>query len=294
MKKAIILLTFIAFTISLKSQEYYPLLENNKTWNVLSVEYIPGDPYYDTTYSTINYKLMGDTLINSYLYFKLYKNEEEYPVNWNLNAFIREDVQKRIWLLNDAVEEEYLMYDFGVEQGDIVNVGINEPVLLTVDSITEVEINGDLRQKYWLSYGNYYKETWTTGIGSNKGIIYSGSAFITGGWYWLLCVSDINGIIYSNPYYESCYLITSINKISLNTLTTYPNPAKTHITFELPQVEKETNLIIKDVFGKTIAEFKNPSGQSKLLWECSNYSNGVYFYKTEIGGKTYSGKIFIQ
>ena len=294
MKKIIILLIFIAFTISLKSQEYTPLLENNKTWNVLSVEYIPGDPYYDTTYSTINYKLMGDTLINSQLYFKLYKNEEEYPVNWNLNAFIREDVQKRIWLLNDADEEEYLMYDFGVEQGDIVNVGINEPVPLTVDSITEVEINGDLRQKYWLSYDNYYQETWTTGIGSNKGIISSGSAFITGGWYWLLCVSDINGIIYSNPHYESCYLITSINKISLKTLATYPNPAKTHITFELPAITQESILQIKDVYGKVVGELHLIRAQTQIIWNCSNIASGVYFYQIEINGEVYKEKIIVN
>ena len=39
------------------------------------------------------------------------------------------------------------------------------------------------------------------------------------------------------------------------------------------------SLVITDLAGKTIAEFKNLEGKSKQLVDFSTQSNGVYFYK---------------
>ena len=72
-------------------QNYFPLIEENKTWNVLAVIITPP---FDSSYSTISYKLSGDTLINSETYKKLYSSTEEIPTNWNLYCFIREDAEK--------------------------------------------------------------------------------------------------------------------------------------------------------------------------------------------------------
>ncbi len=294
MKKIVLFLAFTVFSINLKSQEYIPLLENNKTWNVLDVLYIPGDPYYDTTFSTINYKVFGDTLINSISYWKIYKSTDENSSNWLLDAFMREDVEHKIWYLKDSSEEEFLMYDFGAEQGDILEVGTFEPVPLSVDSIAEIEIDGISRLKYWLSYANYYQETWVSGIGSSKGLLFSGSALITGGWYWLLCVSDMDGLVYTNPNYESCYLVTSLNEKSEITLHIYPNPASTQITFELPIINKDSHLQIKDIFGNTVAELPLLKGQTQLQWNCSQIASGVYFYNCELNDLHFNGKIVIH
>jgi hypothetical protein len=294
MKKAATLLLLILITFSLKSQEYYSLLEINKSWNVLSVQYIPGDPYYDTTYSTISYKLMGDTLINSLSYFKLYKSEEEFPENWTIDAFLREDDQKKIWMLKEINEEEYLLYDFDIQQGDVIEVGYYDPVSLTVDSITVVEVGGTDRLKYWFSYDDYYKETWITGIGSSKGIIFSGSTFIVGGWYWLLCASQQEEVYYSNPNYESCYLVTSIESLTNPSLLTYPNPAENIIRFEMPESQQNSIVFISDIQGRNIAELFIDSHLDHFYWNCKNVKSGIYFYRTEINDHIYQGKILIQ
>ncbi len=278
---------------SAKGQEYAPLLENNKVWDVLSVEYIPGDPYYDTTYSTIKYKLMGDTLIDADAYFKLYKSYEEYPETWTFEAYLREDTQKKIWLLHDIDQEEYLLYDFDVNAGDVIEVGIYEPMSLSVDSIAEVEINGIVRSKYWLSHDDY-RETWVTGLGSNKGLLYSGSEAITGGWYWLLCVSDIEGLVYANPAYESCYLADNIYDMSLQTLNVYPNPASTKVFFELPTITTKSILHIQDIAGKDATSIMLTKGQTHVDWDCSHVTSGMYFYQVDIDGFIYSGKIVVK
>lgn len=77
-------------------------------------------------------------------------------------------------------------------------------------------------------------------------------------------------------------------------LKTYPNPAQTQITFELPVIAKETSIIIKNVFGKTVEELPLINRQSQLIWDCRNVASGIYFYHTKIGEKTHSGKILKQ
>lgn len=87
---------------------------------------------------------------------------------------------------------------------------------------------------------------------------------------------------------------TFIKKVSNSSLKIYPNPAKNSITFELPLITQETNITLKDVFGKTIMDLPLYKGQTKLIWDCSMFPNGIYFYQTEIGHQQYNGKIIIN
>ena len=109
------------------SQDYYSLIEENRIWNVVSVALV--EPYpYDTTCFTITYEFKGDTTIDSHTYLKLYESNEKNPANWNLWCFMREDDDKRIWYRRKSDDEEMLMYDFSVEAGDSVLVGLYQPV----------------------------------------------------------------------------------------------------------------------------------------------------------------------
>ncbi|MDY0078917.1 MAG: hypothetical protein RBR87_16740 [Bacteroidales bacterium] len=158
LKKVIISLAFSILSISAFAQDYYPLIQERNTWNVLSV----AGAIFDTTYSTITYKLTGDTIINSKTYKMLYSSQEEQAVNWNLWGFMREDTDKKVWLRMPSDEEEFLAYDFSIGVGDSVLVGMLNTEYLRVDSISEIEINQSQRKKFWLSainYPSYYKET---------------------------------------------------------------------------------------------------------------------------------------
>jgi hypothetical protein len=85
-----------------------------------------------------------------------------------------------------------------------------------------------------------------------------------------------------------------IGELQVKELKTYPNPANTQIAFELPTVSKESILLIKDIFGKTIAELAIAKGQSQLIWDCSRVSSGVYFYHCEIEERIYRGKLVVN
>lgn len=90
---------------------------------------------------------------------------------------------------------------------------------------------------------------------------------------------------------RSCVGVGEIRNIELKT---YPNPAQTQITFVLPVITRDSKILIKDVFGKTVKEVSLFREQTQFVWDCSQISGVVYFYQTEIDGINYSGKILIQ
>lgn len=106
-----------------------------------------------------------------------------------------------------------------------------------------------------------------------------------------------------NEYGESSYSefkqillkdCTGFGEIQQKQLKTYPNPAQTFITFDLPVITSESKLQIKNIFGITVKEVSLLREQTQFVWDCSQILAGVYFYHTEIDGTNYSGKILIQ
>ncbi len=109
MKKVALLIICSIWAVIAYSQDYYPLIEEGKTWNVLVVA--ANYPCtWDTTFSTISYKLSGDTVINFIAYKKRYSSYEEIPAIWNLSGFMREDANRKLWMRETAVEDEFHMY----------------------------------------------------------------------------------------------------------------------------------------------------------------------------------------
>ncbi|MCP3931884.1 MAG: T9SS type A sorting domain-containing protein [Bacteroidetes bacterium] len=282
MKKAIILTVCSLWAALAFSQDYFPIIEEGKTWNVLAVT--ANYPYpWDTTFSTISYQLAGDTLINAVSYKKVYSSYEEIPVNWNLCNFMREDANKKVWIKETMADDEYLLYDFSINEGDSILVGNYEPVYLFVDSVTSVTVNETARQKYWMSCKAQpdYHETWIEGVGSNKGVVWSGSAFITGGWYWLLCVSENGALAYMNPYFNSCYFVaTSIEETYKGELKAYPNPAKDYVVFELPANAlgggKNLTLQIHNLVGEMVHQERVHHHQGATSLSVSQWPSGMY------------------
>lgn len=289
MKKPIIIMLFTILISITYGQEYFPLIEENKTWNVLSVAFMPP---FDTSFSTITYKVSGDTIISSESYKKLYSSSEENPEDWNLWCFMREDADKRVWLRMDSEEDEFLMYDYSIDVGDSVLVGYLEPVYLLVDSISEITINQTERKKYWFTCNLMpeYRETWIEGIGSNKGICWSGSAFVVGGWYRFLCMSENGELIYMNPNYESCYLITEIDEIEKSSLKIFPNPTKNTLSIEnIKNIDIES-ISLLNTKGQLIKLFD--SNNTRL--DISNISSGYYILKISHKNGVFTKKLIVK
>ena len=160
MKKIILLSILSTMSLFAFSQDYYPLIEENRTWNEISVMSTGSLPN-DTTFKTLTYQFFGDTTIDSKTYHKLYYSDEEYPTNWRLFCFMREETaEKKVWQREKNFGVENIVYDFTLLAGDSIFSEVCESYLV-IDSISQIEINQTIRNKYWLScnYYPYYKET---------------------------------------------------------------------------------------------------------------------------------------
>lgn len=291
MKKTFILVLFTTYSLLTFGQNYFPLIEENKTWNVLNIISC-GGPSFDTSYNTSSYYITGDSTIGNIQYKKLYDSKEEIPVNWTLKGLIREDSTKKVWLKWPIDNDEELIYDFSVTAGDSLILRQDTSLYYSVDSVTVVNINGNLRNKYWISQDDFYwQESWVEGIGSNKGITNSGMAQATGGWAWLLCMWEFGDLIYMNPSYNTCYLSSnSIKEPEKMLLQVYPNPTRDILIIDNIENVNIESISILNVAGQAIKYFD----PEELQLDISDINTGVVFLKISSGKGDIIKKIIIE
>ncbi len=271
------MLVIIICSTTFLGQSYYPLIEDNKTWNVLNIISCGGWPPFDTSYNTSSYYISGDTIIGNTQYKKMFNSSEEVPVNWILRGLIREDSVKRVWLKWPMNSDEELLYNFSVVAGDSLTLRHDTTFYFSVDSITNINIHGDSRKKYWISQDEFdWNETWVEGIGSNRGITNSGMAMAVGGWSWLLCMSEFEELVYMNPEYNTCYLLsTAVEETNTVLFNVYPNPTKDYLTIKNTGSIRIQSVSIINSFGQIIKHFDH--GKTQL--DVSDIEAGVVFLK---------------
>jgi len=154
MNTKIFLLTFIFLSISFaKGQDYtyIPWVEEGTRWSYASVWQV-GYFDYEAGYET--YQLKGDTIISGLNYKKLL-----YGCSENYIAALREE-DKKVFIREKEQEDERLMYDFNLQEGDWITYNIYDTYQVT--KIDMIQIGETNRKRFW--FGLY--ETWIEGIGA--------------------------------------------------------------------------------------------------------------------------------
>lgn len=225
----------------------------------------------------MTFKLSGDTILDNISYKKVYLSEDEIPTNWEFYGGMREDENQKVWFYPTiGMIEEQLIYDFSVNVGDTIY--FNYESVMVVDSIAYHEIAGIERKHIYFSYVyfSFIEELWIEGIGSNYGILSSGSGSYVGGWTWFLCMSENGQLIYMNPNYSSCYLIsTGIQENDNSIIQVYPNPVQDKIKINYSENTIIESMSIIDLKGQKIIEFEI----NKTELDLSGISKGLYFLK---------------
>lgn len=110
--KNVIFIFCLLFSIFIKAQDYTPLLDNRNEWHLISC-YL-GDCIRDV------YQTDGDTIVGG----QTHKILDGYHYI-SRTFLLREDVnEKKVYLktiINHQIED-YLLYDFSLEEGDIINM----------------------------------------------------------------------------------------------------------------------------------------------------------------------------
>ena len=217
MKKIAIIMLLIAGAISLKAQDGNTLVAEGKRWNVLlSLEGPSPTPQHRTTTS---YKIQGDTLLDGMGFRKLLGTSRENLSDWQLHGAIRETETGQVFFRayksdHTFEEQDRLLYDFSMQPGDAICFGDFGPQdclrLLRVND-TVLEGEDTPRKKFVLQYEEdgvpaiQGCETWIEGIGSEYGLLGTGSRFLIGGAYDLLCYYEEEDLVWQNPEFDSCY-----------------------------------------------------------------------------------------
>lgn len=311
MKKAILLLLFIVFTIQTNAQDYVPLAIEGAQW-VIYKEHTDPDglppfefypPFNDQYYG---YKIEGNITINGIDYKKVYRRSFT-PVNPDTNNFIttplfiddeylfgaiRDDVPNRkvygIKFCNADYyhypdwcncDEEILMYDFNMNINDyypnscLFEFAYGNDGDYYIGEIIYQYIEEETRQiqRIYDSIGDTYLLRMFEGMGSNAGLFEG------------LCYFECNPKTFLALYCvgtdEEClqdYLLANNNHFIDIITTIYPNPTNDIINIDL--IDKlDAKIQIFNMYGKKV--FNKQFVQDFIAIDISNYTNGIYILK---------------
>jgi hypothetical protein len=280
MEKVKITIVLIFSFFSIYSQEYFPFPTAQAIWNhnVVNFEY---SPYISYKY---RYGVIGDTIINSNQYFKVYQLEGlELDITEAEYVGAYREVDKKIYaLFGEFSENEMLIYDFNLEIGDFFDYPMyGEMEVLNVDTIELLD--GTIRKKIELS-----GDAWIEGIGSLSGLFapidpqplnYTSTN--------LKCFYQNETSIYINDYLSSldcdeCFCALDIDSYDTNSFKIFPNPFFNELNFKTG-LYTDFRVRIYDSKGQLIKEISNFKSNRINL---SELSCGIYFLELMDNEKT--------
>ena len=181
--------------------------------------------------------------------------------------------------------EEYLLYDWNVNIGEVVYIQHGDiETGLVLDAVTDTTINEEKRQVFYLHYetDSNLTETWIEGMGSELGFPFCGTKNNPVSPFYYLMTTDMlcyyeNGVLsWDNPEYDNCvidYWVDVPEFKGHTDIIVYPNPTKGNITIKHP-IHSETIIAIYDTFGRNVYRDTMRSNEQKI--DMSRLPNGLY------------------
>ncbi len=276
------MLTLLLFAgeMTLRAQEYVPIIQDGNEWNTLLVI---TDNWPNYTYTNFVDWCSGDTIIEDVRYTKIMGTANgDDP---RLFSLLREE-EGKVWYRDLNHQTDILLYDFTANVGDTLFESY-----LVVDSISIEHIGGVDRKKYWfgLEYEftgePYALETWIEGIGSDLGLLNSGSYYYCGSYSRALCFHQNGELVWYNPEYGSC-TVTGVEEIK-EPIFIYPNPAKEMATIGGSEVAE---VQVYNAFGQLVNTIHGTNEIS-----VTGLAEGVYLLRvTATDGKTYRTRLIVR
>lgn len=318
LKFVLILLSIFNSSYFLISQNYEPLIETNKRWNM--TRHLFDNQTY--TYTARIKKI--DTLINGEIYQKVV-SDTIHPLTpeqaKGFLGYIREDfTTKKVYytILDTNVlpfyfeeDEERLLYDFSLELGDTIEVmntyecpPIEEGfVSLKVVEIDSIQLLDNSKRKRWHLQGLNNGEIvrWIEGIGSEFGLYMSSCPYTAMHWYTysLLCYYEDDTQLYQEEGENTCsfFWTSNIEEYAQNNslFKAYPNPNQGEFEVKLKEAKEIKNIEVFGADGKRLTFKSTNSNSSSATIQIKDPTKGVYWIKvTTQNGDYHTTKFVIR
>jgi hypothetical protein len=295
MKKNILFL-FVLFQCGFTQAQttvYHSFPNDSAVWNVSYQD------YWNYDCRNYSYSIIGDTIINSTTYHKIWEQGESFlmkdippqPIptctNQILGTYsrysgaIRENIsQRKIYFLPPTYTVESLLYDFTLNVGDTIKGYFNTYAPIVIQSIDSILIGSQYRKRWNIppmcGWGGPAPRI-IEGIGSVFGLLELPCG-IEKNSRTLECFSQNNRTLY--PNYDAttgCVILTTvIEKEDIKNISIFPNPSNGKFQLTLNNLKLNT-FEITDVLGNIIlrSEIKNETTEIDL----SDRSTGIYFVR---------------
>ena len=245
MKKIILLFSLLCFFNKANAQEYSPMLEIGKIWNIKITNDVGNIDYS-------NIEVMETIEIEGEIYFRLEGRNF-------CETFLREDIiEKKVYGISEG--EEYLHYDYNLVIGDIIWV------------------NGNYWNVTGIGFGDFF------GMENLKYFVLDDTLKLIEG-IGLETIGIADSFEYAclnHPIYEFIELINmnqplGINDVTIDKISIFPNPVQDILQIETSIDTQISSLSIFDTLGRIVLELNKPSNQIDV----SNLTNGLFFVKIE-------------
>lgn len=294
------LVTILFFVSTISFSQYIPLLQENNTWSV-DVHYEPyGQPEPPYSWIITEQISIGEIeVIDGVEYYRMMSDEE--------NTCLLREENGIVYKFDEFENDEFILFDFTLEEGDIFELvnsayayyphctvsgtDIWEPQL-TVDTVEEIEIAGELRKVItFIETYEVEQIQWIEGIGNISGFdILWGWVDVTG--YSALACFNTNGISYFFNNATSCDNTTlSIGDNYKDKIILYPNPISDKSILQLPIEAEIDYLKIYNISGKLIKE--SVVNTDNYILNNMNFASGLYFYQVFSYGTVIKSSKFI-
>lgn len=196
---------------------YHPLLKDNKVWNEHD------SPLYYPEGCIASYKCSPeDTVIIEKTYKKIHI--QEYDGDKYIGAMRETD--RKVYMIKDGTEEEYLLYDFTLQIGDTLKtIACDEmwdncyPLEAKLENISTEIVNGISRKVY--RFDNIFIP-YIEGIGSLTSFVNPSKPIPLCNFFHLGSVIENGDIIYGNCFYTATRLQRQPKALQYTIRSVYP------------------------------------------------------------------------
>ena len=279
-----LLLATLLLHISVSAHSQY-FVNESSLWSCSE----QGTDWVDAPFTVYWIKFEGDTLIGDYEYKSILKSSDSLQSAWITVGYVREDSLGRVYKKNYAEEDEFITFDFSMQQGDSIYEWGD--YYHYVESVESKPFGTDQKDRKHI---NFQWFSWIEGVGSLSGPLWGLDMvdyLATGTWFRLLCYFENGKLVYHNEEFSSCFPVSvpALDHAAREIKVTATVGA---VRFQTEGLDtKQAQLHIHDITGRLVY-LRTLSGEAEWEVPTDGLMPGVYIYRLVTAKGLLAGKFY--